>query len=334
MARKCAFLDIDATAFKKLILSNVGSEEGGARQSGFPNAADKEDLYAKVRSRSENYSVTPSLAFSGAFWQIRVFQCLSFHTNISHFFASLILNAQLYNKSYNPHFHRQINFEAKRHGRKGTRMNSVESPSASLCSDGNSPTLTPPSSSSASNPPPARPPPHSLWSKSVEGSESECLIWSELVGCDLVKSDLVGWSLCDQTIWWPPLAKEASPYPCLKYQPAIPCSEIFSVASEMFSQIFSTSISRHSFSFLTVTDATIHGRCAQNLNLTVFSDCCRPTQGLLWNSPCGSIRTKYISTQDVFVLFFVVLTLTLVVVLNGLICEAWDVWEVRLCVGI
>jgi len=116
MARKCAFLDIDATAFKKLILSNVGSEEGGARQSGFPNAADKEDLYAK------------------------------------------------------------INFEAKRHGRKGTRMNSVESPSASLCSDGNSPTLTPPSSSSASNPPPARPPPHSLWSKSVEGSESECLI--------------------------------------------------------------------------------------------------------------------------------------------------------------
>ena len=54
MARKCAFLDIDATAFKKLILSNVGSEEGGggggARQSGFPNAADKEDLYAKVRS--------------------------------------------------------------------------------------------------------------------------------------------------------------------------------------------------------------------------------------------------------------------------------------------
>jgi len=170
MARKCAFLDIDATAFKKLILSNVGSEEGGARQSGFPNAADKEDLYAK------------------------------------------------------------INFEAKRHGRKGTRMNSVESPSASLCSDGNSPTLTPPSSSSASNPPPARPPPHSLWSKSVEGSESECLIWSELVGCDLVKSDLVGWSLCDQTIWWPPLAKEASPYPCLKYQPAIPCSEIFSAA--------------------------------------------------------------------------------------------------------
>ena len=67
MARKCAFLDIDATAFKKLILSNVGSEEGGARQSGFPNAADKEDLYAKVRSRSENYSLTPSLAFSGAF---------------------------------------------------------------------------------------------------------------------------------------------------------------------------------------------------------------------------------------------------------------------------
>ena len=50
MARKCAFLDIDATAFKKLILSNVGSEEGGARQSGFPNAADKEDLYAKVRA--------------------------------------------------------------------------------------------------------------------------------------------------------------------------------------------------------------------------------------------------------------------------------------------
>ena len=52
MARKCAFLDIDATAFKKLILSNVGSEEGGGgggqRQSGFPNAADKEDLYAKV----------------------------------------------------------------------------------------------------------------------------------------------------------------------------------------------------------------------------------------------------------------------------------------------
>ena len=64
MARKCAFLDIDATAFKKLILSNVGSEEGGARQPGFPNAADKEDLYAKVRSRSGNYSVTPSLAFS------------------------------------------------------------------------------------------------------------------------------------------------------------------------------------------------------------------------------------------------------------------------------
>ena len=56
-------------------------------------------------------------------------------------------------------------------------MNSVESPSASLCSDGNSPTLTPPSSS-ANPPPPARPPPHSLWSKSVEGSESECLIWS------------------------------------------------------------------------------------------------------------------------------------------------------------
>jgi len=114
--------DIDATAFKKLILSNVGSEEGGgvggARQSGFPNAADKEDLYAK------------------------------------------------------------INFEAKRHGRKGPRMNSVESPSASLCSDGNSPTLTPPSSSSysATNPPNARPMPHSLWSKSVEGSESECLI--------------------------------------------------------------------------------------------------------------------------------------------------------------
>ena len=51
MARKCAFLDIDATAFKKLILSNVGSEEGGARPPGFPNAADKEDLYAKVRLR-------------------------------------------------------------------------------------------------------------------------------------------------------------------------------------------------------------------------------------------------------------------------------------------
>ena len=52
MARKCAFLDIDATAFKKLILSNVGSEEGGgARCAGFPNAADKEDLYAKVRIR-------------------------------------------------------------------------------------------------------------------------------------------------------------------------------------------------------------------------------------------------------------------------------------------
>ena len=56
MARKCAFLDIDATAFKKLILSNVGSEDGGGgggggRQPGFPNASDKEDLYAKVRSR-------------------------------------------------------------------------------------------------------------------------------------------------------------------------------------------------------------------------------------------------------------------------------------------
>ena len=54
MARKCAFLDIDATAFKKLILSNVGSEDGnggggGGRQPGFPNASDKEDLYAKVR---------------------------------------------------------------------------------------------------------------------------------------------------------------------------------------------------------------------------------------------------------------------------------------------
>ena len=54
MARKCAFLDIDATAFKKLILSNVGSEDGGGgggRQPGFPNASEKEDLYAKVRSR-------------------------------------------------------------------------------------------------------------------------------------------------------------------------------------------------------------------------------------------------------------------------------------------
>ena len=62
MARKCAFLDIDATAFKKLILSNVGSEEGGgARQPGFPNAADKEDLYAKVRNL-----FTPLLQISGA----------------------------------------------------------------------------------------------------------------------------------------------------------------------------------------------------------------------------------------------------------------------------
>lgn len=111
--------DIDATAFKKLILSNVCSDEvAGGR---YPNPADKEDLYAK------------------------------------------------------------INFEAKRHGRKtGGRMNSVESPSASLCSEGNSPTLTPPSSSSTSITTSittsARPPPHSLWSKSAEGSESECLI--------------------------------------------------------------------------------------------------------------------------------------------------------------
>ena len=70
MARKCAFLDIDATAFKKLILSNVGSEEGGgvggARQSGFPNAADKEDLYAKVRSKYPYYflvHISPFISF-------------------------------------------------------------------------------------------------------------------------------------------------------------------------------------------------------------------------------------------------------------------------------
>ena len=70
MARKCAFLDIDATAFKKLILSNVGSEEGGgvggAKQSGFPNAADKEDLYAKVRSKYPYYffvHISPFISF-------------------------------------------------------------------------------------------------------------------------------------------------------------------------------------------------------------------------------------------------------------------------------
>ena len=192
-------------------------------------------------------------------------------------------------KIYNPNFHCQINFEAKRHGRKGPRMNSVESPSASLCSDGNSPTLTPPSSSAsysaATNPQNARPMPHSLWSKSVEGSESECLIWSGLVSSDLVEPDLVEpdlvWYLiwsdatrcssCDQTIWWPPLVKEASPYPT----PQISTSNsvfrnIFGRCTEMFSQIFSTSISRHSFSFLTVTDATIHGRCAQSESDSFF----------------------------------------------------------------
>ena len=133
----------------------------------------------------------------------------------------LLRSSSLHHK--NSLFPLQINFEAKRHGRKGgARMNSVESPSASLCSDGNSPTLTPPSSmttpsssmitppSSSSSTNPTRPLPHSLWSKSVEGSESECLIWS----------------------WC------SSPYPHLRYQPAIPCSEIFSDDRNVFANIF------------------------------------------------------------------------------------------------
>lgn len=106
--------DIDAQAFKQLILSNVGPEEARDRQLlQFPLNGDKEDLYAK------------------------------------------------------------INFEAKRHTRKGARINSLESPSTSLCSDGNSPTLTPPSSATA---PPSRVLPPALWNKSADASESECLI--------------------------------------------------------------------------------------------------------------------------------------------------------------
>lgn len=104
--------DIDATAFKQLILSNVGEESVSKQFLQFP--LDKEDLYAK------------------------------------------------------------INYEAKRYTRKNVRINSVESPSNSLCSDGNSPTLSPPSS--LTHPTPTRALPNTPWNKSTEGSESECLI--------------------------------------------------------------------------------------------------------------------------------------------------------------
>ena len=146
--------------------------------------------------------------------------------------------------------HCQINFEAKRHGRKtGGRMNSVESPSASLCSEGNSPTLTPPSSSSTSITTSittsARPPPHSLWSKSAEGNESECLIWWPFIWWDVQTSFTIG----NIQTWWPPqLVWGHKPYPRL--QISTTSNSVFrnilgSWCIEMFSQIFSTSISRH-----------------------------------------------------------------------------------------
>ena len=40
--------DIDATAFKQLILSNVDPGEEAGRAVAFPPTASKEDLYAKV----------------------------------------------------------------------------------------------------------------------------------------------------------------------------------------------------------------------------------------------------------------------------------------------
>lgn len=214
-------------------------------------------------------------------------------------------------------------------------MNSVESPSASLCSDGNSPTLTPPSSSSysATNPPNARPMPHSLWSKSVEGSESECLIWSDLVESDLIRSDLVGSDLvrCHQMliVWSDHLMAASRERGLTISSPQISTSNsvfrnIFGRCSEMFSQIFSTSISRHSFSFLTVTDATIHGRCAQSESDSFFwllsPD--RACYGTLLAVP----YVQNIFQPKILKILFAALALTLVTVLKGRICEAWDVW--------
>ena len=121
----------------------------------------------------------------------------------------------------------------------------------------------------------------SLW-RAASPSASSDLVSSHLISSNLIWSSLISsdiWSgrmppdahsSCDQTIWWPPLVKEApAPYPQISTSNSV-FRNIFGRCSEMFSQIFSTSISRHSFSFLTVTDATIHGRCAQSESDSFF----------------------------------------------------------------
>ena len=91
----------------------------------------------------------------------------------------------------------------------------------------------------------ARPPPHSLWSKSAEGSESECLIWWPFIWWDVQTSSTIG----NIQTWWPPqLVWGHKPYPRL--QISTTSNSVFrnilgSWCIEMFSQIFSTSISRH-----------------------------------------------------------------------------------------